>query len=45
MTMNKIDLWRKGDRLTATKLNDALTAVNQLIEAENNRLDRAADNS
>ena len=45
MTMNKIDLWRKGDRLTATKLNDALTAVNELIEAENKRLDKAAATS
>lgn len=40
--MNKVELWRKGDRLTATKLNDALKVVNDLVEAENNRIDKAA---
>lgn len=43
--MDKLELWRKGDRLTATKLNDALQAVNCLIDAENNRLDKAASSA
>ena len=30
--MNKLNLWRKGDRLTANKLNDAIRAVNHLID-------------
>lgn len=37
--MNKIDLWRKGDKITATKLNDAIQVVNDLVEAENKRLE------
>lgn len=40
--MDKLELWRKGDRITATKLNDALQAVNCLIGAENERIDKAA---
>ena len=40
--MNKLELWRKGDKITAKKLNDALIAVNDLIEAENERVDQAA---
>ena len=38
--MNKLELWRKGDKITAKKLNDALIAVNDLIEAENERVDQ-----
>lgn len=37
--MNKLNLWRKGDRLTANKLNDAIRAVNHLIDQENERLE------
>lgn len=40
--MDKLELWRKGDRITATKLNDALQAVNCLIGAENEKIDKAA---
>lgn len=40
--MNKLALWRRGEKITAKKLNDAVITVNELIQAENNRLDAAA---
>ena len=45
MSIDKLELWRKGDKLTATKLNDALQAVNSLIELENDRLEQAASSN
>ena len=45
MSIDKLELWRKGDRLTATKLNDALSAVNELIDAENARLELDASSN
>lgn len=41
MSIDKLQLWRKGDKITANKLNDTLQAVNSLIELENDRLEQA----
>lgn len=38
--MNKIEVWRKGDKITADKLNDAVEVINELIEAEESRLNK-----
>lgn len=45
MSMDKIELWRKGDKITANKLNDAIQAVNELIDAENTRLESTTTSS
>lgn len=45
MSIDKIELWRKGDKITANKLNDAIQAVNELIDAENTRLESTTTSS
>lgn len=38
--MNKLEAWRKGEKITANKLNDVVEVINELIQAEESRLNK-----